>query len=285
MSIQDKFYKFMDFVKKISLKDFLNFFFLFISLLISFISIRQSSTALSIQQKTLAISIQVSAHEQEDASVKFIPFPAGDMDPFPGTYGFIELPLEVRIDNISLRKVSITELDATPILEDPDNKEMTPFITNGILITTNFSKPLRKIANGKISDISLPIALDQGDSIILVGNVGWPLDYSTSSLLTKNLQPIDKLISLYDLKTLLAENNKTLSRASIELAKDEKGTSIPFPVSIGRSKLIYRIDVFTSFNTHEKTYLDLNADLVHSSANWDLLIPNDENEINSLLGK
>lgn len=209
------------------------------------------------ETKKNLITIHVTASELDDKQIEFIPFPAGDLDPFPGTKGFIKITVLIRIDNLSERRVSITRINAVPITFDPYDGDMTPFNTWGPGIDTNFNGKFLSKAD---EEIDLPFSLDSGESLNVVGKIGYPLDEILSESISKNIKAESSLLTLRQIKRIVENQGYTLNRSLVT----DKG--------IEQSKLIYRIIVETSANSRHTFILDLHSS--HSNiVNWDLLYP------------
>jgi hypothetical protein len=244
-----------------------------IAVIISIISLIQSKQSLDITREEKKVNINISGVELDNNEASYIPFPAGDFDPFPGTKGFISMQLLIKIDNLSQKRVSLRELHATPILEDPDSGEMNPFRTNGPNIKTDFNEPLRSFSNN-MTVISLPFSLDQGESVNIIGIVGWPLDEKLSKILSDNLIDGKNDYKLCELKRLLEDNGFTLGRSIVEYTFPDKDhpEDKPIPIGYGKAKIIYRIDVITSYNTRHSAYVGIIPTFaIYQRVDWSLL--------------
>lgn len=245
-----------------SLKEYIQSFGTVAAVIIALISLLQSKQSLDIIEAEKAIWINVYASEVNDNPADFYPFPEGDEVPFPGTFGLLSVDIQLEIDNLSERRISITDINATPILENSFDGEMSPFWTNEGTITTDFNGLFRIQTTSGETNTLLPFALEPGDSIILVGMVGWPVDAATANFLTQVFSDDHEEFALYDIEILLAKNGMSLWRNEVNLLTDQNGETINLPIFSGKSKLIYQIDVTTSFDTTHSAYLESPAILL-----------------------
>ncbi|MBU0512657.1 MAG: hypothetical protein KKD28_09660 [Chloroflexi bacterium] len=244
-------------IKAISAFDWIQSIGVIIALIFSAISLRKSNQSLDLAKREYEIDVVISARELDDSLINYIPFPKGDYLPSPDTtFGFLLIDVHLVIDNLSQRRISISKIDAIPLLKHSAIDDMQPFFTNAEdpKVTTNFNGLLNiQTANG-LEPLVLPISLDQGESIAIIGSIGLPLIEDLSQIVSR-IVSTNESITLGELKPKLICEGMLLDRSFVETLTDDNDECIPFPSDMTPPKLKYRFDLLTSQDTLHSTYL------------------------------
>lgn len=221
--------------------------------ILSFIQSRQEyKHQVDIDTPDLTISAEllkaesVGLHEFEDYSY-----------PIPGTNGLLSIKVKINIDNISQRKMSITQIHGLPVLYD-DSKDgigWTPFFhydESGEI--TSFIGGFERKINGEIVIQNPPFLLEEGGSIELIGTIRWPLTRQSRDIIASVLAETTQTCSLADIEKILAEHGTSIGRAEVTYDK-LNNTPLPYPIYLETPKLIYRIEIKTNLATTHTYYL------------------------------
>ncbi len=239
-----------------------------IAVCISYASYRVSAEQKRIQEEYLKVNISFKANENNSSKVLLFPIddPLYDFSAYveglPYIKGFLVFDVDLEIANLSLRKVSISDISGYPVFRNTDPAIETnwiPVFSTYIFTGIQVSDSLSTVQNGIIDKVSLPISLDSGESITINSKINWPLDEDMVNVI-KNYLAINNNATLGDIKNLLIQNETHLGMGSIGMHMIN-GTAIPSYLSAEESNLRYYFTLDSSFGTKHDLYLDVKPQL------------------------
>ncbi len=212
----------------------------------SIISVFQSQKAIDISRKELEIeqlanqivlSVDGAPIENSYVSIEYLPDAMKSVGASVLLYKF-----EVRIDNLSSRKVSIRKIYAETFF---DGKSLD---LHGRDLSTGFSGTLFLEEGSSQREIALPLTMDEGESLNFITTYGLLLDEESTQVIKEYLQGTsDKNITLADVRKILGRAGVSLGRSKVEFHEFDDGSWISSP--LGPPKIEIRIVVITSFGT------------------------------------
>ncbi|MBN2286108.1 MAG: hypothetical protein JXI43_06650 [Tissierellales bacterium] len=240
----------------------------FLAVAISYTSLLVSIKQTTIQEEYLKVNISFKANENNTSNVLLFPIddPLYDFSSYveglPYIKGFLVFDVDLEIANLSLRKVSISDISAYPVFRNTDPDILSnwiPVFSSFIFTGIQVSDSLSTVKNGINDKVSLPISLDSGESITINSKISWPLDDDMVNLI-KNYLTINNDATLGDIKDLLIQSETHLGMGSIEMHMFNE-TSIPSYLSAEESNLLYYFALYSSFGTEHDFYLDVKPQL------------------------
>ena len=225
------------------------------ALVFSIISVFQSQKAIDISRKELEIeqlanqvvlNVNGAPIENSYVNIEYLPDTMKSVGASVLSYKF-----EVRIDNLSSRKVSIRKIYAETFL---DGKLLD---LHGRELSTGFSGPFFLEEGLSQREVALPITMDEGESLNFITTYGLLLDEESTQVIREYLQGTsDKNITLADVRKILGRAGVSLGRSKVEFQEFDDGSWISMPLE--PPKIEIRIVVITSFGTRHFSSIFVN---------------------------
>ena len=223
------------------------------AIVLSIISINQSNNALAISQETLdlekqsnliVLNVEGLPIENSYVSITYLPDTMKGIGSSVLTFKF-----EVQVDNLSSHKISIRDIYTESLLDGKLFELHFQGVNTGIFGPIYLEEDLDQ------REITLPITMDEGESLNFVTDFGLLLDEIGTEAIKENLNDSISKLTLTDVRMILGKAGTSLGRSEVEFQEFEGGMWTSSHLESPRIEV--RIVVNTSFGTSHTTVIPI----------------------------